>query len=418
VKSVPLQLPAETNLSDFLLTRAAADEDVVAWQHGDDGLVGWGVAWSGQFGAAEQFSTATSTWRKLVSQATVTDEVNAYGSGLVAFGSFAFDPQSAATALLVVPRFLIGRRGNTAWLTIVDVDCNPDQVLGMLDDVVPTLPEPEVTETGTLLDSRIWMAEVEAALEQIEAGVAAKVVLAREVQLLANSELDAAWLLRRLNSRYHSTFNYAVADLVGATPEMLVKVKENQVSSIVLAGTVPLPENASPTQIDALSEQLLQSPKDLSEHSHAVQSVEDALTLAGTEVTRFGPHILELPNVLHLATDLTARLPSGTDPAASLDLAGRLHPSAAVCGTPREAALALIREYEDFDRGRYAGPVGWLSGKGEGEWGIALRCAQLDQTKARLFAGCGIVSGSNPAVELLESEAKLLPLRWALKGSA
>ncbi len=128
------------------------------------------------------------------------------------------------------------------------------------------------------------------------------------------------------------------------------------------------------------------------------------------------PYVLELPNVLHLATDIAAVADHGTS---ALRLAAALHPSAAVCGTPTEQARAMIAELERMDRGRYAGPVGWIDAHGDGEWGIALRCGQLDETdprQIRLFAGCGIVAGSDPAAELAEAAAKLVPMRDALGG--
>jgi menaquinone-specific isochorismate synthase len=127
------------------------------------------------------------------------------------------------------------------------------------------------------------------------------------------------------------------------------------------------------------------------------------------------PFVLHLPNVMHLATDVAG---VASDGSSSLALAASLHPSAAVCGTPTEVARELIRELEGMDRGRYAGPVGWIDASGDGEWGIALRCAQVDPTdpaRMRLFAGCGIVAGSQPEAELAESAAKLLPMRDALQ---
>jgi menaquinone-specific isochorismate synthase len=178
---------------------------------------------------------------------------------------------------------------------------------------------------------------------------------------------------------------------------------------------------------------------DLAEHEYAVRSVAEALAphCSSMNVPE-SPFVLHLPNVMHLATDVAGVLADG---ATSLRLAAALHPTAAVCGTPTDAARDVIRALECMDRGRYTGPVGWIDARGDGEWGIALRCAEIvpdagsaagapaDPTPGpstpdgtgprtlRLFAGCGIVSGSDPSAELAESDAKLVPMRDALSGS-
>jgi menaquinone-specific isochorismate synthase len=158
----------------------------------------------------------------------------------------------------------------------------------------------------------------------------------------------------------------------------------------------------------------LAEAKNLQEHRLAVRSVADVLAAHCTDLLTPGtPHVLRLANVQHLATDLSARLVDGT---CSLELAGSLHPTAAVCGTPRDRARALIAELEGLDRGRYAGPVGWVDAAGDGEWGIALRCAEVAEERLRLFAGCGIVAGSDPDAELVESQAKLVAMRDALES--
>jgi menaquinone-specific isochorismate synthase len=183
----------------------------------------------------------------------------------------------------------------------------------------------------------------------------------------------------------------------------------------VLAGTI---RRSQDDEHDlALAASLARSSKDLEEHEYAVRSVAEALApYCNTTNVPESPFVLHLANVMHLATDVTGVL---ADNATSLQLAAALHPSAAVCGTPTEAAASLIDEIEGMDRDRYAGPVGWLDARGDGEWGIALRCARLDPgdpQSLRLFAGCGIVAGSDPAAELAESNAKLLPIREALQG--
>ncbi|MDP9418251.1 MAG: chorismate-binding protein, partial [Actinomycetota bacterium] len=210
-------------------------------------------------------------------------------------------------------------------------------------------------------------------------------------------------------------WTFAVDGLLGATPELLVRLDRGLVTSRVLAGTIR--RTGDDAGDLALSASLAHSSKDLEEHEYAVRSVAEALAphCSSMNVPE-APFVLHLPNVMHLATDVTGVL---ADSSSALGLVASLHPSAAVCGTPTSVAQRVIRELEGMDRGRYAGPVGWIDGRGDGEWGIALRCAEVDRrepARLRLFAGCGIVAGSDPEAELIESAAKLVPMRDALGG--
>jgi menaquinone-specific isochorismate synthase len=231
-----------------------------------------------------------------------------------------------------------------------------------------------------------------------------KVVLARDLEVRMSSPVDARWVLRRLAERYDNTWVFSVDGLLGATPEMLVRSEKGLVTSRVLAGTI---RRTGDDEHDlALAGSLARSSKDLEEHEYAVRSVADAL---GPHCSSMNvpetPFVLHLPNVMHLATDVTGVLVDG---ASSLLLAEALHPSAAVCGTPTAVADEVISELEGMDRGRYAGPVGWIDGSGDGEWGIALRCGWVDPeepSRMRLFAGCGIVAGSDPEDEVARRPA-------------
>ena len=208
--------------------------------------------------------------------------------------------------------------------------------------------------------------------------------------------------------------------IAGASPETLVTVSDGTVTARVLAGTTPRGADADADTAASLA--LATSAKDQDEHLYAVQSVLAALrphtsALAASEQ----PFTLKLPNVFHLATDVEGDL---SDRSSALDLVAALHPTAAVAGTPTDAALAVIRRLEPFDRGRYAGPVGWVDANGDGEWAIALRCAQFALDRAdggdgeriplRAHAGAGIVAGSDPEAELLETRVKFRPIVDAL----
>ena len=184
----------------------------------------------------------------------------------------------------------------------------------------------------------------------------------------------------------------------------------------MLAGTAPRGDD--PDRDAALGTALLASAKDTEEHGYAAAGVQQSLAPLCDDLTVAPrPELLRLANVQHLATAISGRLAArddGTRPSV-LALADALHPTAAVCGTPTETAMELIRELEGMDRGRYAGPVGWVDGAGNGEWCIALRCAEIDGTRARLFAGGGIVADSDPEAELAEAQAKFRPMQSALE---
>jgi menaquinone-specific isochorismate synthase len=252
------------------------------------------------------------------------------------------------------------------------------------------------------------------AVARIRAGQLDKVVLARDVRARADAEVDTRALLERLSQRYHDCWAFSCDGLVGATPELLIRREDRDVWSRVLAGT--LPRGRDEADDDRLARQLLASAKDIEEHEYAARSASAVLEGHCEKLdVEPSPHIVKLANVQHLGTDLNGRL-TDNNPASALDLAGALHPTAAVCGTPTDVARELIWEIEGLDRARYAGPVGWLDADGDGEWCIALRCAEVAGAALRLFAGCGIVADSQPDAELAEAETKLMVIRDALGG--
>ncbi len=391
-----------------------------AWVRNGEGLVGWGVAAELQVRGLERFSRTQRWWNSWCQAATVDDTVAVPGSGPVAFGSFTFDPD-AWSSIVIVPKVIIGRRGGQAWMTVVEMpeddaisgsDHPGTQRRSRLHAVTPAAPINGVQwRTGAATEDR-WQDAVREAVQRINAGELDKVVLARDIIGEVTGPLDLRLLLGNLADAYPSCWTFAVDGLVGATPELLVRRTGDLVTSRVLAGTVRRQGDAN---IDAsLAEALLASGKDLEEHEYAVHSVARALAAHCTDLdVPPRPHVLRLANVQHLATDVTGQLADGTS---VLGLAAALHPTAAVCGTPTERAMAAIRELEGMDRRRYAGPVGWFDAHGDGEFGIALRCAEVDAASGRVraFAGCGIVSGSSAEQELAESTAKLAPVMNAL----
>lgn len=426
-----LEAPPQPDLFDLLPSDADA-ATVVSWVREGSGLVGWGRAASSadagsMTAGSDRFAVAARWWRDVVSGAEVVDEVGLPGTGLVAFGSFAFSAGSSDGGGLVVPRVVVGQRDGRAWVTSIEpLDAAGDLLLRPVaapDDAVSTGPGLRLQEGA--VPAREWPAVIATAIERIEAGEVDKVVLARDVLAVSDEPINTVTLLRRLADRYAATWTFAVDGLVGATPEMLVRLQDGRVRSRVLAGTVRRDQTPAPSVTEPHPEletshatdprlHLVSSAKDLEEHAFAVRSVAEALAphCVNLDVPE-EPFVLELPDVYHLATDLSGE---AGDDATSLDLAAALHPSAAVCGTPAAAAARVIAELEGMDRGRYAGPVGWVDASGDGDWGIALRCGQLtpDAHAMRLFAGGGIVSASDPQAELAETEVKLAAMRHAL----
>jgi menaquinone-specific isochorismate synthase len=389
--------------------------DGFAWLRNGDGLVGWGEVVRHK---PTTLAEGLAWWNALVSSVVAVSEIASppAGAGFLAFGSFVFDPDNtAATSTLVVPQTILGRRHGRAWLTQIGTRFRHDELT--LPRTRPAAPRGVAFADGALTSPE-WMGAVAEAVQRIGADELDKVVLARDVLAIAETEIDPRWLVGRLVERYGRCWTYQIDGLVGATPEMLVRQEEGLATSRVLAGTIRRsgePNHDANERDLALAAALARSSKDLEEHEYAVQSVAEAMApyCSGMNVPD-APYVLELPNVLHLATDVTA---VAHPDATSLGMAAALHPSAAVCGTPTERAKDVIAELEHLDRGRYAGPVGWIDARGDGEWGIALRCGQLDDTdrrRIRLYAGCGIVAGSDPAAELAESNAKLMPMRDAL----
>ncbi len=449
VRTVTATLPA--SLLDAVPAHVAA-ADLLSWVRERDGLVGWGRAASCLTHGHDRFADADSWWAGLVAGSQVEDTVGVPGTGLVAFGAFAFADGSPTGGTLVVPEVVVGRRDGVSWVTTVsalagDLDQagdgndgdrgrGPDQghrngsgFPGSRDGARAAGGRHRmrnVTVRDGAVPSARWPSVVAGAVRRISAGEVDKVVLARDVVVESDEPIALRPVLARLTERYTATWTFAVDGLVGATPEMLVRLQDGQVRSRVLAGTMrrdtepaplvtePHPELAEHHTSDPRL-RLITSDKDLEEHQFAVRSVAEVLAVHCTSLTvPTEPFVLDLPDVYHLATDLSGVPRPGTT---SLTLAAALHPSAAVCGTPRVPAQAMIAELEQMDRGRYSGPVGWMDSAGAGDWGIALRCGQLagDGRSMRLLAGGGIVEASDPEAELAETEVKLAAMRHALE---
>jgi menaquinone-specific isochorismate synthase len=382
------------------------DRGPLSWVRGSDGIVGWGEAARFTARGAGRFAEADAWWRSFAADLDVRDDVEVPGTGPVAFVSFTFTDDSPGS-VLVVPRVLVGRRDGVTWITEFSEGAGPSTV----GAVTPVRPSGTLRYADGLLPVSRYRQAVAEAVRRMRAGELDKAALAHDLLAVGDAPLDPRFLLGGLADRYPTCWSYAVDGLVGATPELLVRRRDGHVQSRVLAGTI------WPGEGDDLPGQLLGSAKDRHEHALAVDSLAAALRPLCTELeVPDTPGVIALRNVSHLASDVHGTL-DPADPAPLLRLAEAVHPTAAVGGTPRDAALEVIAELEGMDRGRYAGPVGWVDGSGDGELGIALRCAQLDGPVARLFAGCGVVADSDPDTEVREAAAKMVAVRDALEAS-
>ena len=428
------ELPEGSLEGVALIDLLAGREEVVSWVHEGRGLIGLRRALTIEAYGDERIEALRAAWRSVIGAAWWRDALVRPGTGPVALGAITFSPASEQSSVLLVPEVLIGLDDDGAWLTTA--------VSAATGGVEPEHPDPEAlikalvteartaigrehedgdagataVETGALSEEQ-WCRTVARTQERMRSGQARKVVLARDVLARPTAPLATGTVLRRLASDYPSTWTFAVDQMVGASPELLLRLRDRRLTSRVLAGTARRRAGEDAPATARLAAWLEGSEKNNREHELARASAITALEPLCSVVNAPTRFVLSLPNVLHLASDVTGVVAGDTG---ALALVDALHPTAAVCGTPTPAAARLIEEAESMDRGRYAGPVGWVDWHGEGEWCIALRSAQLPaggpgpHSPARVFGGGGIMPDSEPADELAETTAKMRPVLGAL----
>jgi menaquinone-specific isochorismate synthase len=402
------------------LVRVAGDHGLL-WRDDQGGIATSGEAFRLEFPEGLADSDAVCRAAEVLAAVATEDDVGLPGCGPVAIGALPFDP--AAPGSLVVPRRIIGRRADQAWLTTVEpVGAAPairaapafraSPVLTPAAPLArPAAPPDEFTLTPSMPHAE-WKALVAATVDRINARDFEKVVLARRIEIAANRPFVITDVLDRLVALYPSCMVFSIEGFIGASPELLIAREDVRVTSHPLAGTVARSGDAHSDE--ALVAGLMSSPKARREHQVVVDGLKEALAPVCTELQiPATPSVLGLRNVSHLATRITAKLdPEHRETA--LQLVARVHPTAAVGGNPVDAAVPYLQKVEGFDRGRYAGPVGWMDGRGDGAWAIGIRSAELDGAAARIFAGNGVVAGSDPADELAETQLKLQALLAAL----
>lgn len=384
-----------SDLADLALRSPSANTH--AWLRHGRGLLAWGEIDRATFVGPGALRDGASWFAERVAGVEVRDDVRRPGSGPVAFVSGAFTPERDES-VFIIPRVVLGRDEFGSWVTHTGHSVE--------------IPEP-VRADGpgavSYLEGRpsgdAWRSAVQNIVQRIVRGDLDKAVLARDVLAGTELDIDPRWLIERLTTLYESCWTYSVGGLIGATPELLLRLCDGHVYSRVLAGT----------EWGTGAVERLRSAKNLEEHQYAATSAAASLEKVCIRLDIPNePKILTLPNVSHLATELRGDVADGVT---ACDVAAAMHPTAAVGGTPTAEACRVIDEVEGRGRERYAGPVGWIDANGNGEFGIALRGGQLVGARSiRLYAGCGIVAGSDPQTELVESENKLLVMKQALGG--
>ncbi|MCX9150130.1 isochorismate synthase [Pseudomonas sp. TB1-B1] len=390
-------------------------------------LFGLGCAWQIEASGAQRMLEVNRQWFALCADAVIDGP-----KAPLLLGGMRFDEQrpcaphwaAFADASFHLAHWLLSEDADGRWLRcqrVVEPGSDPAALIrDSLAAYAQLLNPPALAATSskvlecTALPSPQWQAKVDQALQAIAAGELSKVVLARHVDYQLDAPLDSGAVMRRLHARRNAAHLFALHRgghcFMGATPERLLSCHDARLTTHALAGSARRGINAD--QDHAIGERLLADPKEQHEHQLVVQTITQALTGKVSELQAAPrPGLLKLATVQHLSTPIAARLNTGKH---LLDGVQALHPTPAVGGLPRTTAMNFIRRHEGFDRGWYAGPVGWLDSKGNGDFVVALRSALITHQHCHLFAGCGIVHGSWPADEYEETQIKLASMEEAL----
>lgn len=390
----------------FQDTPAVAGPESMVFSHGDSSLVGEGIALRFAATGENRIEELSKAWKSICKEAEIDDQVKLPGSGLVAFTSITFSKASGFESVLIVPKTLSIIRDGIKYLTVIDADPdNSSKSIAPNGEFTPGKQSPK----GFLEATR-------AAIHKIQNSELEKVVLSRDLVMPLEAKPDLSIPIQRLQKRYPNCWTYNVAGVFGASPELLLRSEMGEVSARVLAGTAG--RGTDPDVDRAIASGLKSSHKNQLEHGFAVQSMLSELRPFCSDLEADEePFSLALPDLWHLATDVRGKLQEGVS---LLDVIAKLHPTAAVAGTPRNLAQDLIAELEPFDRGGYSGPIGWLAADGSGELAIALRGGLVEESNGsfqiRAFAGCGIVAESDPDAELEETELKFRAVRYAFEN--
>ncbi len=430
LRSCTVPLPAGTVVDGLAFAAGAGAGDGAVLDRSHRTMAGRGRAASLDYprGLLAGDPAAVTTWLGAI---RAVDPLERAGSGPVAFGALPFG--AGEPARLVVPALTVARTGDEVWATVVEADVGPDPASAEVVDRAlaalagPPPARPAQRGPGELLvpvpSEEDFVRACEAALDAITAGEVSKVVLARRVDARFDRPVDVHTVLARFRALEPACTVFGILDadrsFIGASPELLVSRRGDRIVSHPLAGTAGLapPGPAEDPASRSALDHLVGSAKETEEHRLVVDAIAGILApLCDRLEVPLSPEVVRLATVAHLGTRLVGRLAPGPNRPDVLDLVAALHPTPAVAGSPTAAALALLERLEEGGRGRYAGPVGWVDSRGDGEFVVGIRSATVEGDRASVHAGAGIVAGSDPKEELAETALKLRTALGALEG--
>ena len=383
----------------------------------------------------DRFFHVEREWNQFLEKAIIFDHYHIAGTGPTAFGGFSFDPLKKKTklwskyadSLFHIPKFMLSMIAGEAYLT-TNIVCTPEDSVSVYDkleqerqELFSSMKQSFAFKSFVLTEQieikpKNWKQGVTQVVEDIKKGGPKKVVLARELRLVFDAEIQAERVLQNLLSEQSDSYVFAFESdgdcFIGASPERLVKMENNQLYSTCLAGSIA--RGTSKAEDEELGRMLLHDEKNLGEHQHVVDMIKEAIEDTCSEVNIPNePRLLKLRHIQHLYTPVKGKPNQGTS---LLMVAERLHPTPALGGVPKKDALLKIREVEDLDRGFYGGPIGWFDYQRNGEFAVAIRSGIIQENEASIFAGCGVVENSEAESEYEETKIKFKPMLSALGG--
>ncbi len=399
-------------------------------------LVGLGISKQIQSDqATDRFFHVEKEWEDFLKNSLIFNTYTDIAVGPVMFGGFSFDPLKEKTelwskyadSLFHIPKYLLSIIKGQTYLTTNTV-CTPHDDLSLFSKIIEernlilhSIKSSHQNNTASLLETieispDQWKESVDEVVKELTNGLLKKVVLARELRLIFDDQVGAENVLNRLYNQQHESFIFAFESngdcFIGASPERLVKKSGNEIFSTCLAGSISRGETEQEDRL--LGEKLLNDQKNLIEHRYVVEMIKEALEESCEElILPDKPQLMKIRDIQHLYTPVIGKCYKDTS---LLQLVERLHPTPALGGLPKNAAVEKIRQVEALDRGFYAAPLGWVDYQRNGEFAVSIRSGLLQGEEASLFAGCGVVADSEAESEYLETSLKFTPMLRALGG--
>ena len=400
-------------------------------------LIGLGISKQIQSDqATDRFFHVEKEWKVFLEDSIIFNPYTEIGVGPLMFGGFSFDPYKEKTdlwskyadSLFHIPKYLLSIIDGETYLTTNIVFTSNDdlslfsKIVEERNQLLRSLKQNDLAKCAALLETNEispekWKQAVDGVVKELKNGPLKKVVLARELRLVFNKQVEADAVLDRLYTEQPASFIFAFESngdcFIGASPERLVKKQANEVYSTCLAGSIPRGKTEKEDQ--QLGQLLLNDQKNLIEHGFVVEMIKEALEESCEEIILPDkPQLMKIRDIQHLYTPVIGKCHKD---ASLLLLVERLHPTPALGGLPKNEAVVKIRQVEDLDRGFYAAPLGWVDYRKNGEFAVSIRSGLIQGDEVSLFAGCGVVADSNSEDEYLETSLKFKPMLRALGGN-